>query len=112
MRAACTAEELEAARDYLTGNFPLNLDSTSKLTGFLAQIEYFDLGDDYIETYGDRIRGVTAKDVGDAAQKISSSRRAGPDRRGARGRFGEPGTRNGALTVSSNGARQPRTLTK
>ncbi|MDG2308006.1 MAG: pitrilysin family protein [Candidatus Binatia bacterium] len=64
-----TAEELEAARDYLTGNFPLNLDSTSKLTGFLAQIEYFDLGDDYIETYGDRIRGVTAKDVGDAAQK-------------------------------------------
>jgi len=64
-----TREELEAAQDYLTGNFPLSLDSTSKLTGFLAQIEYFGLGDDYIETYGDRIRAVSAEDVGEAARK-------------------------------------------
>ena len=63
-----TQEELEAAQDYLTGNFPLGLDSTSKLTSFLAQIEYFGLGDDYIETYGDRIRAVTAADVADAAR--------------------------------------------
>lgn len=62
-------EELEAAQDYLTGNFPLSLDSTSKLTGFLAQVEYFGLGDDYIETYGDRVRQVTRQQVGDAARK-------------------------------------------
>ncbi len=64
-----TQDELEAAQDYLTGNFPLSLDSTSKLTGFLAQVEYFGLGNDYIETYGDRIRAVSTKDVGAAANK-------------------------------------------
>lgn len=64
-----TAEELEAAQDYLTGNFPLSLDSTSKLTGFLAQIEYFGLGDDYIETYGDRIRAISTDDVAAAARR-------------------------------------------
>lgn len=64
-----TEEELVAAQDYLTGNFPLSLDSTSKLTSFLAQIEYFGLGDDYIETYGDRVRAVSTEDVADAARK-------------------------------------------
>lgn len=62
-------EELEAAQDYLTGNFPLSLDSTSKLTSFLAQVEYFGLGDDYIETYSDRVRAVTSEQVADAARK-------------------------------------------
>lgn len=62
-----TDEELVAAQDYLTGNFPLSLDSTSKLTAFLAQVEYFGLGDDYIQTYGDRVRAVTADDVAKAA---------------------------------------------
>lgn len=64
-----TEEELVAAQDYLTGNFPLSLDSTSKLTSFLAQIEYFGLGDDYIETYGDRVRAISTDDVADAARK-------------------------------------------
>ncbi len=64
-----TQEELEAAQDYLTGNFPLSLDSTSKLTGFLAQIEYFGLGNDYIESYGDRVRAVTTDQVASAASK-------------------------------------------
>lgn len=67
-KSGVTQEELTAAKDYLTGNFPLSLDSTSKLTSFLAQIEYFGLGDDYIETYGDRVRAVSAEDVASAAR--------------------------------------------
>ncbi len=67
--AGVSSEELSAAQDYLTGNFPLSLDSTAKLTSLLAQIEYFGLGDDYIETYGQRIRAVSADDVAAAARR-------------------------------------------
>lgn len=62
-----TDAELDAAKDYLTGNFPLRLDSTGKLAGFLGQIEYFGLGDDYIERYAERVRAVTLADVKKAA---------------------------------------------
>lgn len=58
-----TAEELEAAKDFLTGNFALRLDSSSKLAGFLAQVQYFGLGDDYVARYAERVRAVTVADV-------------------------------------------------
>lgn len=64
-----TEAELDAAKDYLTGNFPLRLDSTGKLAGFLGQIEYFGLGDDYIERYAERVRAVSLDDVKRAAGK-------------------------------------------
>lgn len=64
-----TEAELVAAKDYLTGNFPLRLDSTGKLAGFLGQVEYFGLGDDYIERYAERVRAVSLDDVKRAAAK-------------------------------------------
>lgn len=64
-----TEAELNAAKNYLTGNFPLRLDSSGKLAGFLGQIEYFGLGDDYIERYSERVRAVTLDDVKKAAAK-------------------------------------------
>lgn len=63
-----TEEELAAAKDYLTGNFPMKLDSTSKIAGLLAQMQYFGLGDDYIERYAERVRAVTLDDVKRAAR--------------------------------------------
>jgi len=66
-RDGATQQELDAAKDYLTGNFPLRLDSTGKLAGFLGQVEYFGLGDDYIEKYAERVRAVTLDDVRKAA---------------------------------------------
>ncbi|MEW6272329.1 MAG: pitrilysin family protein [Thermodesulfobacteriota bacterium] len=64
-----TEAELQAAKDYLTGNFPLRLDSTGKLAGFLVQVEYYGLGDDYIERYPERVRAVTLEDVRAAARE-------------------------------------------
>ncbi|MFM8412215.1 MAG: M16 family metallopeptidase [Alphaproteobacteria bacterium] len=58
-----TEEELAAAKDYLTGNFPMKLDSTAKIAGMLAQMQYFGLGDDYIDRYAERVRAVTLDDV-------------------------------------------------
>lgn len=64
-----TPEEIAAAKDYLTGSFPLRLDSTGKLSGLLAQIEYFGLGDDYIDTYTRQIREVSVEQVRLVARK-------------------------------------------
>lgn len=63
-----TADELEAAKLYLTGNFPLQLDSNRKIAGFLAEQERFALGANYPATYRDRILAVTAEDVRRVAQ--------------------------------------------
>jgi zinc protease len=60
---AVTAEELNDAKDYLTGSFPLRLDTNQKVAAFLAQVEHFELGLDYPERYPDLIRKVTAEDV-------------------------------------------------
>ena len=56
-------QELVDAKLYLTGSFPLRLDSTAKIAGFLAQVEFFNLGADYAETYVQRINAVTNDDV-------------------------------------------------
>jgi len=64
-----TDQELEDAKAYLTGSFPLRLDSTGKISVFLAQVEYFGLGPDYIERYPERVRAVTLDQVRDAARK-------------------------------------------
>ncbi|HVO27269.1 MAG TPA: pitrilysin family protein [Candidatus Margulisiibacteriota bacterium] len=56
-------EELADAKLYLTGSFPLKLDSTAKIASFLAQVEFFNLGADYADTYVQRINAVTKEDV-------------------------------------------------
>lgn len=56
-------DEVNDAKLYLTGSFPLKLDSSSKIAGFLVQVEFFDLGADYADTYMQRINAVTKEDV-------------------------------------------------
>jgi zinc protease len=56
-------QELNDAKEYLTGSFPLRLDTNQKVAAFLAQVEYFELGLDYPERYPALIRKVTAEDV-------------------------------------------------
>jgi zinc protease len=56
-------DEVNDAKLYLTGSFPLRLDSNAKIAGFLAQVEFFNLGADYADTYMQRINAVTTADV-------------------------------------------------
>jgi zinc protease len=56
-------EELEAAKAYLTGSFPLRLDTNRRIAGFLSHVEYFGLGLGYVEQYPDLIGAVTRQDV-------------------------------------------------
>jgi zinc protease len=62
-------QELADAKNYLTGSFPLRLDTNRKVANFLAQVEYFQLGLDYPERYADLIRKVTREDVQRVAKK-------------------------------------------
>jgi zinc protease len=58
-----SAHELEGAKKYLVGSFPLRLGTQAKLANFLIQVEYYGLGLDYAETYPMLIDSVTREDV-------------------------------------------------
>ena len=62
-------KELEGAKKYLIGSFPMRLDTQSKLSNFLIQVEYYGLGLDYPEKYPSLIRSVTREEVLRVAQK-------------------------------------------
>src|SRR3990167_4534645 len=48
-------EELQSAKDYLIGSFPLRFDTNRRLAGFFAQVEFFELGLDYPDRYPEMI---------------------------------------------------------
>jgi zinc protease len=62
-------EELEGAKRYLIGSFPMRLDTQEKLARFLAQVEYFALGLNYPEIYPSLIRSIRKEDVLRVAKK-------------------------------------------
>jgi len=62
-------QELQEAKDYLTGSFPLRLDTNRRIADFLAHVEFFELGLDYPERYSELIRQVTGEDVLRVARK-------------------------------------------
>ncbi len=64
-----TPTELSEAQDYLTGSFPLRMDSNAKLVRLLTGIELYGLGLDYPEKYPQLIRQVTQEEV----QRVAST---------------------------------------
>jgi len=55
--------ELQEAKRYLTGSFPLRLDSNGKIADFIAQCWFYGLGLNYADVYIERVDAVTAADV-------------------------------------------------
>lgn len=62
-------KDLEGAKKYLIGSFPMRLDTQSKMANFLTQVEYYGLGLDYPEKYPSLIQSVSKEDVLRVAQK-------------------------------------------
>ncbi|MFN8642563.1 MAG: pitrilysin family protein [Candidatus Binatia bacterium] len=56
-------DELQEARRYLTGSYPLRLDSNAKIADFIAQTWFYGLGLGYADVYIARVNAVTADDV-------------------------------------------------
>jgi len=71
-----TQREVDEAVAYLTGRFPLRLETNSGLAEILWLAEFFNLGPDYIEKYADYYRAVTVADVNAAAKKHLQPERA------------------------------------
>jgi zinc protease len=67
--APVSEAELEEARRYLTGSFPLRLDSNAKIADFIAQCWAYGLGFDYADVYVRRINAVTREEVLRVAQR-------------------------------------------
>lgn len=61
--------ELADAKSFLTGSFPLKIETSRRITGFLVAVEYYELGVDYIDKYPVYINSVTKEDVLRVAKK-------------------------------------------
>ncbi len=61
--------EIDSAKRYLIGSFPLKLDRQGEIVGFMIETEIYGLGLDYAERYPKIIAAVTAPDVQAVAQK-------------------------------------------
>jgi zinc protease len=60
---------LNDAKAYLTGSFPLKMDTSSKIAGMLTAIEIYNLGLDYPSKYPNLINAVTRDDIQRVAKK-------------------------------------------
>tara|TARA_R110002020_G_scaffold206021_6_gene410972 strand:+ start:23244 stop:24554 length:1311 start_codon:yes stop_codon:yes gene_type:complete len=58
-----TPEELDAAKTYLTGAYPLRFDGNSTIAGILVGMQLIGLEPDYVKTRNDRVESVTLEDV-------------------------------------------------
>ena len=62
-------EELKDAKSYITGSFPLKFDTNAKISNFLVQIEFYNLGLDYLNEYVKKIERITKDDIMRVARK-------------------------------------------
>jgi zinc protease len=66
-------DELEHAKSYIIGSFPLSIEVPNDLADRLTTVFLYDLGDDYLKTFRDRLAAITAPDVLRVAkEKISA----------------------------------------
>lgn len=68
-REPVSDKELDGARKYLIGSFPLLIDTQAKLTNFLLRVQYYGLGLDFSEKYPSLIKSITKEDVLRVARK-------------------------------------------
>jgi zinc protease len=69
-REPVSEEELQGAKKFLIGNFPLRYSSVQQdYAKFLGQIEFYGLGSDYPDRYASLINAVTADDILRVANK-------------------------------------------
>ena len=61
--------ELNAAKQYLTGNFPLAIASNKNMSKILLKMAFYALPDNYLETYKNNITAVSTQQIQSAFQE-------------------------------------------
>jgi zinc protease len=64
-----SAKEVSDAKSYLTGVYPIRLETQEGLIDQLVQIKMFDLPDNHLELYRDQIQAVTVDQIQEVARK-------------------------------------------
>jgi predicted Zn-dependent peptidase len=67
--APIPADELNKAKNFILGQFPLGIETVDGLASTVTAIEVYDLPRDYVETYARRVRSLTAADVSAVIQR-------------------------------------------
>jgi zinc protease len=62
-------DELAASMSNITGSFPLNIDSNSKLLDYIAMIGFYDLPTDYLDNFISNMKAVDVKKINDALHR-------------------------------------------
>ncbi|MFT4999322.1 MAG: zinc protease [Paracoccaceae bacterium] len=65
-----TEEELDAAKKYLTGAYPLRFDGNGRIASILAGMQLDGLPMSYIETRNEQVNAVTLEDVARVAKRL------------------------------------------
>jgi zinc protease len=65
-----TQEELDNAKTYLTGAYPLRFDGNSRIAGILVGMQMTGLPIDYIATRNDKVNAVTLEDANRVAAEL------------------------------------------
>ncbi len=72
LQQGITQKELDNAKQFLMGSFPLELDSQSARAGYLSSMLLYGLGADYLEQRNAYFKRVTLKDVNRVAKDLLS----------------------------------------
>ncbi len=70
-----TDAELQAAKQNITGGFPLRIAGNSKIVGYLGMIGFYKLPLDYLETFNANIEAVTKEQI-----KAAFAKRVNPEK--------------------------------
>lgn len=65
-----TAEELQDAKTYLTGAYPLRFDSNASIANIMVGMQMDNMPIDYMATRNDRVNAVTLEDMNRVAQRL------------------------------------------
>ena len=63
-------EELQAAKTYLTGAYPLRFDGNAPIANILVGMQRMGLSPDYVESRNDRMNAVTLDDINRVAKRL------------------------------------------
>jgi zinc protease len=63
-------EELNDAKSYLTGSFPLRFTTYGRLARFWSRSSFYEWPDNYLDTYVERVDALTREDLSRAAARI------------------------------------------
>lgn len=75
-KEAVSEEEITNAKSYLTGVFPIRIETQDGLIDQVVSIKMFDLPEDFLKTYRDQVNAVTTEDIQRVAQKYVRPDRA------------------------------------